>query len=97
MSETFEISEDQDPTRAVLDAVTGHDLSETVLRIIYDLHGDREDPLDLKAVKPALSSAFFVAGIVRKPKASVRSRRADITEDMGLKDALHAYVLNRPE
>ena len=93
----IEVSEDQDPTRTILDAVTGHDLSQTVVRIIYDLHGDREDTLDLKAVKQVLSSAFLVAGIVRKPKASVRSRRADITEDMGLKDALHAYVLNRPE
>ena len=93
----IDIPEGRDPTEAVLESISGEDLTETVVRIIYDLHGEREDTLDLKAVKQATSEAFLLASIVRKPRASVHSRRSDITEDMALKEALHAYVLNRPE
>jgi exonuclease SbcD len=93
----IEVEEDQDPTQAIIDRTAGHDLSETVVRIVYDIQGEREDTLDLKAIKRALSSAFLVASIIRKPRTNVHARRADISEDMGLKEALHAYVLNRPE
>jgi len=53
--------------------------------------------VDLKAIRKALENAFIVASIAPKPKPLQRQRRASISEDMGLKDALRAYVENHPE
>lgn len=91
------VSEDQDPTTAILEAIGKHTLTDAIVRVIYDISGDRTDTVDLKAVKKALESAFMVASIVPKPKAQTHQRRASISKDMGIKDALHAYVQNHAE
>ena len=61
------------------------------------LPGDHTDTVDLKAIKNALEDAFMVASIAPKPRAQKHQRRASISEDMGVKDALHAYLQNHPE
>ncbi len=91
------VAEDEDPTTAILEEIGRHTLTDAVVRVIYDLPGEQADTVDLKAVKQALDSAFLVASIVPKPRVQVHIRRADISEDMGLKDALHAYIQNRPD
>jgi len=91
------VDETEDPTTAILEAIGRQTLTDAVVRVIYEIKGDRDDTVDLKAVKQALDSAFLVASIAPKPKAQAHVRRADISEDMGLKDALHAYVQNRPD
>jgi len=92
-----EVAEDQDPTTAILEAIGKHTLTDAIVRVIYDLSGDRTDTVDLKTVKKALESAFMVASIAPKPKTQVNQRRASISEDMGIAEALHAYVQNHPE
>ncbi|MDA0746630.1 MAG: hypothetical protein O2954_08920 [bacterium] len=91
------VSEDEDPTTAILEEIGRHTLTDAVVRVIYELQGERNDTVDLKAVKQALDSAFLVATIAPKPKAHAHMRRAEISEDMHLKDALHAYIQNHPE
>ena len=39
----------------------------------------------------------MVASIAPKPRAQKHQRRANISEDMGIKDALHAYLQNHPD
>lgn len=91
------VPEDQDPTTAILEEIRKHTLTDAIVRVIYDLPGD-PDTVDLKAIRKALDSAFMVAGIAPKPRAQTTQRRAaGISEDMGLKEALHAYVQNHPE
>jgi exonuclease SbcD len=92
-----EVAEDEDPTTAILEAIGKHTLTDAIVRVIYDLSADRTDTVDPKAVKKALESAFMVASIARKPKTQVNQRRASISEDMGIAEALHAYVQNHPE
>ena len=94
---TVEVVEDQDPTTAIIEAIGKHTLTDAIVRVIYDISGDRTDTVDLKAVKKALEGAFMVASIVPKPKPQTHQRRASISEDMGIKDALHAYVQNHPQ
>ena len=93
----IQIQEDQDPTTAILEEIGRHTLTDAIVRVIYDLQSDRTDKVDLRAVKSALENAFLVASIAPKPKTHTHQRRANITEDMGLKEALHAYTQNHPE
>lgn len=94
---SVEVAEDQDPTSAILEAIGKHTLTDAIVRVIYNLSGDRTDTVDLKAVKKALENAFMVASIAPKPKTQTHQRRASISEDMGIKEALHAYIQNHPE
>ncbi|MDP6040830.1 MAG: exonuclease SbcCD subunit D [Candidatus Latescibacteria bacterium] len=94
---SVQVAEDQDPTSAVLEAIGKHTLTDAIVRVIYDLSGHRTDTVDLKAIKKALESSFMVASIAPKPKAQTSQRRASISEDMGIKDALHAYIQNHPQ
>ena len=66
------------------------------MRVIYDLPADHTDTVDLKAIKNALEDAFMIASIAPKPRVQKHQRRASISEDMGIKDALHAYLQNHP-
>ena len=94
---SVDIAPDQDPTTAILEAIGKHTLTDAIVRVIYDLPGDRTDTVDLKAIKNALKDAFMVASIAPKPRAQKHQRRANISEDMGIKDALHAYLQNHPD
>lgn len=90
------IAEDQDPTTALLEAIRQHTLTDAIVRVIYDLPSDHVDTVDLKAIKQALENAFMVTSIAPKPKEQTHQRRASISEDMGVKEALHAYIQNNP-
>ena len=94
---SVDIAPDQDPTTAILEAIGKHTLTDAIVRVIYDLPGDRTDTVDLKAIKNALKDAFMIASIAPKPRAQKHQRRANISEDMGIKDALHAYLQNHPD
>ena len=95
--EENELEEDEDPTTAILEEIGRHVLTDAVVRVIYELPSEQADTVDLKAVNQALDNAFLVASIAPKPRVQVHIRRADISEDMRLKDTLHAYIQNRPD
>ena len=91
------VAPDRNPTEAILDEIRRHDLDQAIVRIIYDVADSTADGVDLKAIREALAGAFFVAGIAPRPRRQDHLRRVDISEDAGLKDAIHAYIQNRPE
>ena len=91
------IAPDQDPTTAILDAIGEHTSTDAIVRVIYDLGDSRTDTVDLKAVKRALEGAFMIASIAPVSNVKKIERRAGISETMGVRDALRAYLENRPE
>ena len=93
---SVDIAQDQDPTITILEAIGKHTLTDAIVRVIYDLPADHTDTVDLKAIKNALEDAFMIASIAPKPRVQKHQRRASISEDMGIKDALHAYLQNHP-
>jgi exonuclease SbcD len=91
------VQEGADPTRAILDEIARHDLSDAVVRVIYDTGESGADTVDLKAVRRALGDAFYVASILPVPRVVPHIRRASVSEDMTLREVLSAYVRNHPE
>ncbi len=90
------VPENSDPTEAILAKIAQNDVTDAVVRIQYDVEDDQAEAIDLKAIKQALEKSFLIASIVPKPKAQLHQRRSNITEDMGVREALHAYVQNKP-
>ena len=96
-SSSVTVDEHDDPTREIVKEIERHALAQAVVRVIYDIASDDPDTVDLRTVRRALSDAHFVAGIAPSPRPVVHHRRADITEEMAVRDALTAYVKNRPD
>ena len=87
----------EDPTQAVLQEINRHDLEDAVVRVIYDIQEERQEDIDLKAVRSELEPAFLVSSILRKPRETERFRRSSVSEDTGLEDAIIRYIENNPE
>ncbi|MDP6779819.1 MAG: exonuclease SbcCD subunit D [Candidatus Latescibacteria bacterium] len=96
---TLEVSvaPDSSPTEAILEEIRRHDLNQAVVRIVYENLEPQTEDVDLKAIRDALEGAFLIARIAPRPTRQDHVRRADISEGSGLKDAVHAYVQNRPD
>jgi exonuclease SbcD len=92
------ISEEQDPTKALLGEIEKYDLSESVVRVFYTMPAEREDLLDFKRINSALEEAFLVTAIAKKPKPVERRKRVEeITENLGMLEAMDKYIQNSPE
>jgi len=91
------VEEDRDPTEALLEEIAKHDLTDAVVRVVYTLLAPENGALDLKRVHEALMDAFLIAGIVPRAQPQERLRRADVSEDLGLSDALDRYIENNPD
>ncbi|MBM3261818.1 MAG: exonuclease SbcCD subunit D [candidate division Zixibacteria bacterium] len=85
---------DDAPTECILREIGRHDLKEAVVRIIYSTPEDRQHLVDVKSIRTALEDAFVVSAIVRKTEVQERVRRAAVSEEMGLMDALDRYFEN---
>ena len=87
-----------DPTEAVLAALSDTRVTDAVVRIIYGLSedADNERRVDCQRILGAMTSAYHVAGIFPKPRASQRQRRAGVSQDMDLAQALDRYIDNNP-
>lgn len=91
------VEEDQDPTEALLEEISKHDLKDTVVRVVYTLSAPEGGVLDLKRIHEALNDAFLVAGIIPRTQPRERLRRAEVSEELGLSDALDRYIENNPD
>jgi len=91
------ISEGQDPTNTLIQEIEKYDLSETVVRVFYTISAEREDLLDFKRINSALEKAFLVTTITRKSKPLERVKRIEVSEDLGLPEALDKYIQSNPE
>jgi exonuclease SbcD len=91
------IPEEQDPTNTLLGEIEKYDLSEAVVRMFYTMSAEREGLLDFKRINSALEEAFLVTAIAKKPKPVERVKRAEISEDLGMLEAMDKYIQNRPD
>jgi exonuclease SbcD len=88
------ISEEQDPTNTLIREIEKYDLSEAVVRVFYTISAEREELLDFKKINTALEGAFLVTTIAKKTKPIERVQRANITEDLGMLEAMDKYIQN---
>lgn len=91
-----DIGPEDDPTAAIIRHIRQRDLREAIIRVIYTVQEDRQHLVRLKEIRDALNDAFMVASIVRKTEAQERLRRAAVSEELGLMEALDRYVENNP-
>jgi exonuclease SbcD len=92
------ISEEQDPTNTLLGEIEKYDLSEAVVRVFYTMPVEREDLLDFKKINSALEGAFLVTTIAKKSKPVERRKRVEeITENLGMLEAMDKYIQNSPD
>ncbi len=85
-----------DPTGEILEEIARHDVAGAVVRVIYRVTEERQILVDLKALHSALNEAFLVASIMPKTEIPERVRRADISKELILEEALCRYVANNP-
>jgi len=90
------ISEEQDPTNILLREIEKYDLSESVVRVFYTMPAEKEDLLDFKRINSALEGAFLVTAIAKKSKPLERLQRTEISEDLGMLEAMDKYIRNSP-
>ena len=91
------ISKEQDPTNALIEEIEKYDLSESVVRVFYTMPAGREDLLDFKRINSALERAFLVTTIAKKSKPMERLQRAEISENLGMLEAMDKYIQNSPD
>ena len=93
----IEIPTGQDPTTLLLNEIEKHDLTGAVIRVLYTMPAEGINSLDFTKINSALEKAFMVASIAEKIKPIERTQRADISEDLGMMEALDKYILSMPE
>lgn len=92
------ISEEQEPTNALIREIEKYDLSEAVVRVFYTMSAEKEDSMDFKRINSALEGAFLVTTIAKKSKPEERRKRVEeITEDLGMLEAMDKYIQNNPD
>ena len=91
------LENDEEPTEAILREIANHDVKDTIVRVFYTAPEEMTEGVDLKTILEALKDAFLVASIVPQTKASERIRRAEVSEDLSLLDALDRYIQNNPD
>ena len=90
------IGEEQDPTNTLIGEIEKYDLSESVVRLFYTMPAEREDLLDFKRINSALEGAFLVTAIAKKSKPIERLQRTEISEDLGMLEAMDKYIQSSP-
>jgi exonuclease SbcD len=91
------IPQEQDPTVALLQEIEKHDLSEAIVRVFYTMPVEGVDSLDFSKINSVLEEAFLVATIAEKTKPLERTQRAEVSEDLGMLEALDKYIQTSPE
>jgi len=87
----------EEPTEKIIQAIREHDLTDAIVRVLYTVNEEQQGLIDLKAVREALEPAFLIASIVRQTETSKSGPRAEITEHLGLREALDRYLIAHPE
>lgn len=91
------IPEGQDPTAALLHEIEKQDLSEAIVRIFYTMPVEGVYSLDFNKINPALEEAFLISTIAEKSEPLERTLRAEVSEDLGMMEALDKYIESTPE
>ncbi len=88
-----DVTNNGDPTLAILNELSRHDLRDRILRIIY-----RSDSgpvqLDYPSLREATREATLVSGIFPDTDRAVKQRRSTVTQNMAMSRILEAYIDN---
>ncbi|MFT5086883.1 MAG: exonuclease SbcD [Planctomycetota bacterium] len=90
----LKIQPEKSPTDQIVAAIGASPIEDAVVRVLYDLPATIEDPVDLEPIRRALEPAFYIASIQPRMVPRERPRRATVTEDLGLQEALDRYIEN---
>ena len=90
----LQVDEGEDATERIVAACADIDLTNAVVRVLYDLPAGYAVPVDLQQVRQALAAAYHIASIQPRFATVEHQRRAEITEDLGLGEALERYIDN---
>ena len=91
------IPKDQDPTTALLSEIEKHNLAGAIIRFSYTMPEEVINPIDFAKINTALEGAFMVASISERSKPTERTQRVEVTEDLGMLEALEKYIESIPE
>lgn len=91
------VEEEQDPTEAVLKGIEEREVRDAVVRIMYRVGEGLQGGLDLRRIHAALEGAFLVSSIVPRMELPERIRRAEISEDLAVVEALDRYIESSPD
>ena len=91
------VGADEDATDKIVAACEATDLADCVVRVLYDLPSGYAEPVDLQRVRQALESAYHIASIQPRFAPVERQRRAEVSEDLNLGEALDRYIDNSTE
>ena len=89
--------EAEEPTEAILEEIHQHDLTDAIVRVRYHIEEAQVADVDTRRLRQALSDAHAVAALERDVDPAERERRAVVTRDSSLEDALRQYVTQREE
>jgi exonuclease SbcD len=93
----LQVSADEDATDRIVAACADAELTDAVVRIVYDLPSGYAVPVDLQRVRQALAAAYHIASIQPRFATVERQRRSEINEELQLGDALDRYIDNSPD
>lgn len=91
------VEEEEDPTEAVLRGIEERKVEGAVVRIMYRVGEGLQGGLDLRRIHAALEGAFLVSSIVPRMELPERVRRAEISEDLAVVEALDRYIESNPD
>jgi len=83
-------------TNVLLQEIEKHDLTDAIVRVFFTMP-EGVDSLDFSKINSALEKAFLVATIAEKPRPVERIQRIEISEDLGMLEAMDKYIQNNPE
>ncbi len=87
----------EDPTTAVLAAVEAAEVKDAIVRVIYSLPRGFAERLDANRIRAALAGAHCVAAITsRYSDPDEIQRRASLSEEVAVGEALDRYLDNQP-
>ncbi len=94
-----EVKKGEDPTQIILREIKKNDLKDAVVRVLYTVYEDVIGSVDYRAIDKALrdTGAFYVVGIIPKVEIPERIRRSEVSEELGVDEALDKYIDNTPE
>jgi len=91
------ILDNQDPTKTLIEEIEKYNIFDAVVRVFYNIEEEKEDLLDFKKIDKALEKAFLVTTISKKSKPVERIKRVEVSEDLGMLEALDRYIQSNPE
>ena len=91
------LTDNQDQTTQLLDALKKHDLRDAIVKILYHVPPRKKDTVDLQIIIRACEHAMHVVSITPIHAPETREKRTTMNISMDLKTLLSTYFDTKPE